>query len=305
MLNRLFYVLLRCAAFIVPYCPHRALYALADFAGTLSYLTLSDIRARVERNFVQAFPDWSQAERRRHVRNAFRNDARNWIDTLRIPSVSNDELRRIVSLHGWDKIEDAVASGRGAIIVTMHLGNFDLVGQLLAARGWNLTVPVERMGHAQTFDFLVRLRASRGIHIVPVEESPRAMLKALTSAQLVGLAIDRVVAGKTLSVPFFGRETGFARGFASLVRHSGVPVFMGVGTRHGISEFEGHVVGPLEMDHTPGPAAERRNTAVVVSEMERFIRRFPDQWMAFWDVWQDGTGHNSPDTLIQRSKAVV
>ena len=67
--------------------------------------------------------------------------------------------------------------------------------------------------------------------MVPVEQAARSMIRALQRGEAVGLAVDRHVAGKTVPVTFFGARTEFSRGFASLIRHADVPVFLGVGVR--------------------------------------------------------------------------
>lgn len=304
MLNRLLYLLLRTAALVAPRLPVRALYAVAEIAGMLAYLLLPTVRKRIVLNFSRAFPEADRTEIRRRARGAFRNDAKNWIDSLRIPSIPDAELNRLVRVEGWDRLEHALAGRRGAVIVTMHLGNFDLVGQLLAARGFRLTVPVERMHPPALFEFLTRMRASRGIRLVPVEQAPRAMLRALSRGELVGITVDRPVTGRTIEAPFFGRPTRVAHGVASLIRLTEAPVVMGVGVRVPGDRFQGYISAPFAMDHGPGPGVERANTRLVLAEMERFITRVPEQWLAFWNVWPDDADPE-PGRVGQRSEAAV
>jgi KDO2-lipid IV(A) lauroyltransferase len=187
----------------------------------------------------------------------------------------------------------------------MHLGNFDLVGQLLAARGWALTVPVERMKPAPLFEFLRQQRASQGITIVPLEQAPRAMIRALAQGQLVGLTADRVIAGKTVTVRLFGRDAELPRGFASLVRHVEAPVVVGVGVRKSDLTFQGYLSGPIAVSRTRSAEDEVINTQRVVNVMEELIRRFPEQWMAFWPIWKPHFAEPEAATMEQQKRAAV
>jgi KDO2-lipid IV(A) lauroyltransferase len=289
MSNTALYLALRAARAVLPVLPLSVAYRLADLAGLLSFLIVHDARRAIRGNLavVTGQPAGSRLVGRL-ARDAFANDAKNWVDTLRIHRVTEEELVQAVSVHGWDRLADAAAADRGVILVTMHLGNYDLVGQLITAKGLKLTIPVERMRPPALFDLLMAERRSKGINVVAIEEAPRAMLRALRSGEVVAVAGDRNISGRTVDVEMFGRTTAIPRGPVSLARRTGAPLLLGVGIRLPSRLFQGFVSEPIEIA-TTGDAEEddRANAQRLVREMEGMISRFPGQWLVFTPVWPD------------------
>jgi lauroyl/myristoyl acyltransferase len=100
-------------------------YALADWFGDLAFLMNAPARAAVEDNLRHVLgrrPAW------RLVRQVFRHGARNYYDTLIIPSLSAAELLKLVPVAGWTTLEQALAAGRGVIMVGVHLSGVALEG---------------------------------------------------------------------------------------------------------------------------------------------------------------------------------
>lgn len=285
--NLLLYVLLRLARVGLRFIPLRLAYLLADLVGLLAYLAVPKARRGISRNLsvVTGQPVQSRTVQRL-ARDAFANDAKNWVDTLRIDRVSGEELEAISEVEGWDRLGAALDEGRGVILVTAHLGNFDLVGQLLITRGYRLTIPVERMRPPALFDLLSAERGSKGIRIVPVEEAPRALLRALRAGEIAAVAGDRAAGGKTVQVQFFGRPTQLPSGAASLARRTGAPVVIGLGLRLPGGRFQGFVSHRVEMERTSDPVSDdAANTQRVAETLEGYIRRYPGQWLAFSPLW--------------------
>lgn len=306
MLNTVLYVALRLGTRVVPCIPLSWAYRIADLAGTLAYAFIPAARRGILSNLAVALPDVEEVRRRNFAKQALRHDARNWIDTLRIDRVDVDDLSRSVDIDGWEHLEDAVALGRGVIVVTFHLGNIDLVGQLIAARGFNITVPVERMRPRQLFEFLCRQRSSRGIDIVPLERAPRAMLATLRRGELVGIATDRLISGKGEWIEFFGRPTEFPRGPASLARHTGAPVLIGVGLRSTGNRFRGIISDTVMLSRTGDHARDEHELIQSLAGLiEPLIRENPGQWLAFSPIWPARGGESTPATIGQQTEVTV
>jgi lauroyl/myristoyl acyltransferase len=163
------------------------------------------------------------------ARGSFQTDAKNWVDTLRIGRLRPEAIEALVDVHGYEHLEDALAQGRGVIVVSLHLGNYDLVGQVMAARGCRLTVPAERVEPEQLFSFLMAERRSQGINVIPIERAPERCCGRC----------GRGSRGNHRGPQHRGQKPGgrfwparhLSRGPAALVRHSTAPVLMAVGLR--------------------------------------------------------------------------
>jgi KDO2-lipid IV(A) lauroyltransferase len=281
---------------------------MADLAGELAYRFVPGTRAAVLANLAVVLatsPD--DPALRPLAAEAFTTDARNWIDTLRIDRSAPEAMVQSVEVDHFERIEAAVAQGKGAILVTCHLGNFDLVGQYLMAKGYRLTIPVERMEPKELFDYLVSLRASNGINIVPLDRAPREMVRALRAGELVGVAGDRTVGGiGGTRTTFFGRTAILPHGPVSLARRTGSPLLLAVGIRRRDEGFLGHVSGPIPMVKTSDSEADdRENMARLVTEMERIIAEYPGQWLQFSPLWGANDASGEAATMNHHTEATV
>jgi KDO2-lipid IV(A) lauroyltransferase len=305
--NRVLYLLLRCASFLVPFLPLTVAYALAAATGRLAFHLVPGARRSICENLSVVLSESADSRRvRRAAITAFQNDARNWIDTLRIGHLRRDDILKAVTVDGWHHLDGALAAGKGAVLVTLHLGNFDLVGQVLVARGLEVMVPVEHMRPPELFDFLVRQRVSQGINLVPVERAPRAMIRALQAGQVVALAGDRNSVGRVEWVDFFGRPAPLPRGPVSLARHTGAPLLIGFGVRVQGSQYQGFVTPPLDLVTSSDVAAtDHENTQRLAHAFEPHIKRYADQWLVFTPMWPQTVPVGSERSMALESEAAV
>jgi KDO2-lipid IV(A) lauroyltransferase len=304
--NIALYVSLRATAWLMRLVPLRVMYALAAAAGTLAYYVVPSARNGILSNLAVALPDLTSRHRSTIGRCAFCSDAKNWVDTLRISRLTDHEICRDIHVEGLECLEAAAAEGRGVVLVTMHLGNFDLVGQYIAARGYRLTIPVEKMRPPQLFDYLVRLRASRGINIIPVQRAPLQMLRALRKGGVAGLAGDRDFTGGGICVDFFGRPALMPSGPARLARHQRAPLLIGVGVRRASGGYQGYIPERLDLQFTDDDEADDlENTRRIARALEPFVCRFPEQWLAFSPIWGQGTDSDGLATIGRQERAAV
>lgn len=300
--NTLLYVALRGLAWLLPRIPLRYAYRLAEVAGILAYFLVPGARRGLEANISRVTGEPLGSRRVRSLASGvFQADAKNWVDTLRIWRISDQALLETVHVDGWEHLDSALSGGKGAILLGIHLGNFDLVGQILLARGYNLTVPVERMQPRALFDFLIDGRRSRGMRLVAVDEAPKELLRTLHAGKIVGVTGDRQIAGKGMRVEFFGQPATLPRGPVSLARLSGAPLLLAYGIRLPSNSFHGYIASPVYMARGVGEAGAMRDVARL---MEAPIREHIDQWLAFSPVWEPGSP-DGVDTMERRREPAI
>lgn len=266
-------------------------YWLADRCGDLAYLLLKTYRRNVQHNVALALGPGADAQEVRHVaRRVFRNSARNFIDLLRVPHLSPDELIRSIQVcpESWAEFERLAASGQGAVIVTAHLGAFDYVGQLLSARGYRFTSLTTRTV-PELLDAAVNyLRTSRGLRIERATPGGiRRVILALRRGELVGFAADRDFFQNGWPVIFFGKETTLPPGPVRLARSAGVPILAAF-TRRLKRGYQLLIEPPFYIERTDDTARDLRSGLQRLVELfERHIREAPDQWVIFQRVWPE------------------
>jgi KDO2-lipid IV(A) lauroyltransferase len=222
---------------------------------------------------------------RRRVRQVFRNYARYLIDVLCLPSMDRTELERAVDVVGWEHIPDALARSKGILLVTGHIGNWDVPAALLAARGFPVNVIVERLEPPAWNARVQAIRERAGLHAISMETGARQMFACLRRNEILALLIDRPLAEGGAPVHFFGRETRIPDGVARLALRTGASVVGAVGLRRG-DRFVAVVSPPLQFEPTGDRERDvRALTQLVVDWLERHVRQHPSQWYMFRDMW--------------------
>jgi lauroyl/myristoyl acyltransferase len=293
------YILFRVAAVIVPRLPRSWIPALGLFFGWLAWLMAGRARKQATLNMLHVLGQEIRESRagrrrlRRTVRQMFTNNVRNYLDGFRLPCTPAEEILGNIKSGGEEHLEAALARGKGVLIVSAHFGPFDYMSQWLAAKGYQLVIPVEQLKDRRLLELMLNLRSSHGIQYVPVGDGSamRAILRALRQNQLVLITADRAVVGQSVEVPFFGAPARLPGGPATLAQRTGAVLVGAFGWR-----LRGTWRGTcMEGEFTPIsltlPEEEQQNPnalmKTIVQVMERYIKAHPEQWLVFAPVWSE------------------
>jgi len=197
---------------------------------------------------------------------------------------------------GENYMMDALRSGKGAICITPHLGNWEIGGLLFSFRGGKLNVLTldERDLNTKSFREEMRRRGEiRNLYIDPKDDSPMAILdavKALRSNEIVAMLGDRIESQKTMVFNFFGRETPFPIGVAILAMATGAPVLPVFVVMERNRKYRGIIEAPIYFDT---PSRENREVVLregmqkLIQKFEEYIEKYPDQWYNFYSYWDE------------------
>jgi KDO2-lipid IV(A) lauroyltransferase len=210
------------------------------------------------------------------------------METFRMQDLPDDELERRFGEEGTERIGEAYAAGRGAVLATPHLGNWDAGGRWVAKR-WGLTAVVEVLRPRRLFDRFVAHRRGLGITIIPLVRGGDATaqcLERLRAGALVALVSDRDLSGTGVEVKMFGRRTKLPPGPAVLALRAGVPLLPAcIYQRHDGSWFAR--VLPDINDGLDDATDVERLTQRLAESFEGLIAAEPAQWHAFQRHWID------------------
>ena len=263
----------------------------ADRVGDV-WLRLTPVyRANVVANVDQVIgPGAPPRTLDRLARQIFRISARNFGDLLRAPHLGPREMARIIPLESgeWAYFDDARAQGRGVVLVTAHLGAFDVIGMAIAARGYKLTSMTGRTTTRFLFDAVTRLRRAGGMNVV--EATPggvRTVIQALRRAEVAAFVADYDFFQNGLPVTFFGRETTLPPGPVRIARDTNA-VIVGVFSRRVGNGYALRLTPPFEVPKTRDMDADlAAGMARLTAMLERAIGASPGQWVMFQRVWPD------------------
>ncbi len=279
--HRVEYILILFARFIDRLLGARRTDALAARLGRVAYRPLGIRADVVEAHLRQAFPDRDDAWIRSTAAESYAHLGREGLSLLRLSRLGRDDVVAATRMPpDVEAIRAAVEAGTGAVIVTGHLGNWEVAGAALAARGIPLHAVAQRQANPH-FDRLVNdARARLGIRVIPKGGATKATLRALDQGRAVALVADQDARALGVFVPFLGRPASTHRGPAVLALRSGAPLFMGVMVRGAGGVYEGRIV-PIPVP-SEGDFEERvrRVTASFTWALEQAIRQHPGQY--FW-----------------------
>ncbi len=231
-------------------------------------------------NLALAFPEWSAAERARVLRAHYRELGRVALEYARLGELVHAEPGRVIaSFEGREHLERLIRGGRGAILVSGHFGNFELMGAALG-RIHPTDFVVRPLANPGVETLIARQRTAAGIGEIPSDASLRRIYERLRANRWVGMLADQDARRAGVFVPFLGRPASTAIGPARISLATGAPIVTGFGWREADGRHRLVIDAPLEIEAPDAPDAALRLTLAHVRRLEQRIREHPDQW--FW-----------------------
>jgi KDO2-lipid IV(A) lauroyltransferase len=243
----------------------------------------------VERNLQRIYgPGLHGARLAAKVAQTFESYGRYYYDSLRLPSMSAEQVHRGFSVDGLEHLELAMAEDEvGPVLALPHLGGWEWAATWITkVRGWELAAVVEALEPPELFEWFLDFRRSLGMNIIPLGPNAAADVAAAAAAkQVVCLLSDRDITGTGVKVTFFGEQTTLPAGPAIMALRGGCRVLPTAVyfSRQGV---HGVVLPPLDT-HREGTLREDvgRITQELAERLEELIRRAPEQWHLMQPNW--------------------
>ncbi len=216
----------------------------------------------------------------------FRHFGRYIVELLSVQGWSLDVMRERIEIEGDEHFDEAIAYGRGIIFTGAHMGSIEVASTLVLLKGFKITSVAERLPK-MLMDWLIACRAEMGVELLPAVGSGMALVRRLRRGEMVALVVDLGISnGDGLKVRFFGHETMFPMGPARLARLSGAPIVFGWAARRPGGRYVAHVSAPILSNRDLNPEEDAREiTHRIVREFEQAVRRYPEQWYVFREMW--------------------
>ena len=279
--------LFRLGMTVAPWLPRSLAYAAARaFASLLAGAGAGGFRVATANQAVVHGRPAADPGVQAVARGALLHQALNYVDLLQLGRLPAAALLQRIEVSGYEHLRQAHAAGRGVLIVSGHIGNLDVVGQVLALRGHRALVPVEHLRPPRLFRYVSALRARYGLTLVPAEAALRPALRTLRQGGIVTLINDWDRQGNGVPVRFFGRETRLPVAPAVLHLRTGAPIVPCYVHRRPGGRYAAWAEQPIHVPATGG--AEQRILAImqsVAASLEAAIRRDPTQWVLFHPAW--------------------
>jgi len=224
-------------------------------------------------------PDATEAQVQAHVCGIYTNMLKNYYDLLRVDRVTPGKIQKLVQIVGGQSLLDALAQGRGAILVVPHLGSLDMILHLPSVYGLKITGVVEHMKPERLYRYFLEQRTSHGMRLIPSDGPMIGLIRVLKRGEIVGLSCDRALTDTGYRVRFFGAPALLPDGAVRLALRTATPLLGAFAERLPDNTFRVAVEPILDPSHKSDLEADvTAGIEQMVAVMERYISRHAEQW---------------------------
>lgn len=291
--HRVQYALLRVVIGAIGRLGFRRASDLGAWLGALGYRPFGIRRTVVEKQIAAAFPEWDASRVQGTARAAYESLGRTTVEAAILSHYGRETLLALCDAGTWHVLEAARARGHGVILAAGHLGNWELAGAYISARG----VPLEAVARQQEnplFDaWLTRTRTRTGVRVIYDGDAVRRVPRALRTGAAVGLVMDQGAVGLASTwVPFFGRFAKTPRGAATFALRMRAPIVFIAPLRNPDGRYE------ITFEEVPVRESGDRDADIdrIVADctavLEKWVRLAPEQYFWHHRRWK----HQRPNT---------
>jgi KDO2-lipid IV(A) lauroyltransferase len=261
-------------------------------AGALAF-TIHRLLGRLRRvglrNLEMALPGLSIAERQRILRGVYRHLGWQLVEFCRMPRYTAENTRGWLRTEGLENYLAAQAHGKGVLVVTGHLGAWELSSFYHSLMGHPMSMVIRRLDNRRLDEFVNGIRCMHGNRVLHKDDFGRGLLTAMRAGQTVGILMDtNMTPPQGVFVPFFGVEACTASGLAHVALKTGAAVLPGfVLWEPSERQYVLHFGPELDLTRSGDIQADiLAATAQCTETIESWIRRYPDQWLWIHRRWK-------------------
>jgi KDO2-lipid IV(A) lauroyltransferase len=281
----LLYLLAIIIRFLAPRVPDRLLYPVAITVASALYVVWPEARRNAKENMRRVLgPGATKREVNRAARRAFRNLGRYGADFVR----AHRRLEGKVAFTGWENIDKVLEEGKGAILVSLHMGSWELGAMTVASRRYPLNVVVDKVYNERFSQWVQRMRTKFGMKVIAVKEGMPQLLKTLRRNEVVAILMDAPRLAN-IKVRFCGSQAKVPGGPAALALRTGAKIIPATFLRVPGNRFQGHFLEPLHFEPSGDFSRDVQELSQrIMDTLEQVVKRYPEQWFMFRHMWIQG-----------------
>jgi KDO2-lipid IV(A) lauroyltransferase len=261
---------------------------------------LKRLRETGMRNLKLALPERTDEAREAILRGVYRSLGWQLAEFCRMGRYTRENTRETIRYEGLEHFETAKALGKGVLILTGHLGAWELSSFYHSLMGHPMGMVIRRLDNRRLDAYVNEIRCMHGNRVLHKDDFARGLITAMRAGDAVGILMDtNMTPPQGIFVEYFGREACTASGLARVALKTGAAVVPGfmvweAAEKRYVLHFGEAIAKPLSGD-TEADVLEL--TQRCTSEIERWVRRYPEQWLWIhrrWKTRPDGTRDEGP-----------
>lgn len=274
------------AEFIALITPYPVSYFIATIIGQLVYMMNISVPIMKKNVSNVTGIDIKDKKVSRIVKKIYINWFRTVVDFLKHPIVKGENFKKRVQIEGLENLREALKGGKGAIIFTAHLGNFEWGACRVGLEGIKIWGTALSRPYEKTNLFFENRRSSKGLYTIYVGKAMLDIFRLLRRNEVIAIPTDFNPTGTTQFFNFFGKKACVPSGAIELALKSGAPILPSFIWRKDKYNHFQVIDKALDIkrdgDHK---ALVRSNNKIIIGIMEKYIKEHIEEWEMFHDIW--------------------
>ena len=269
--------------------PRRWARAAGAGLGALAFVLTSRLRRTGERNLQLAYPAHDDAWRKRLLRQLYRNLGLQLAEFCVMSRYTAENTRSLVRYAGLEHYLAARERGRGVLVITGHLGQWELSSFYHSLMGYPMSMVIRRLDNPLVDRLVNGIRCLHGNTVLHKDDFARGLLGAMRRGETVGILMDtNMTPPQGVFFDFFGVPACTASGLARVAMRTEAAMLPGFLTwREEEKKYVLEFGEPLKLVHTGNDEQDIvANTQICTTAIEAWVRRFPEQWLWVHRRWK-------------------
>jgi Kdo2-lipid IVA lauroyltransferase/acyltransferase len=263
--------------------------AIGAMIGAIAFRALGRLRRVGLRNLALALPELAAKEREAILRSEYRNLGLLLAEFCKMPSYTPASASRFIRYEGLENYLNALERGKGVLVLTGHLGAWELSSFYHSLMGMPMGMVIRRLDNPLVDAFVNRIRCQHGNRVIHKDDFARGLIASMRAGETVGILMDtNMTPPQGVFVPFFGVPACTASGMARIAEKTGAAVVPGfLLWEANERKYVLHFGAELPVIHT-GDAEQDAvsNTAAFTAAIEGYVRQYPEQWLWMHRRWK-------------------
>jgi Kdo2-lipid IVA lauroyltransferase/acyltransferase len=269
--------------------PRRGARALGALVGRIALLLTPNLRRTGDLNLRLAFPQKTAAERKQILRKLYRNLGWLLAEFCQMPRYTPEQTQSFIRYKGLEHYLAARDHGKGVLILTGHLGAWELSSFYHSLMGYPMSIVIRRLDNPLVDSLVNHIRCLHGNQVLHKDDFARGLLASMRRGETVGILMDtNMTPPQGAFVDFFGRPACTGSGLARVAMKTGARVLPGFllwdeATQQYVLRFGAALDLPVTDDAEADALA---HTALFTRVIEEYVRQYPDQWLWVHRRWK-------------------
>ena len=288
MAHRAEYGLVRALLSVLRWLPRKASRAVGSALGIATFYVARRLRSVGLQNLRLAFPQAAPEERERVLKAEYRQLGHHLAEFARMPRYQRQTLENLIHYQGLEHFERASAKGRGVLVLTGHLGAWELSSFFHSLMGYSMGLVIRRLDNPLIDHYVNEIRCMHGNRVLSKDDFARGLLLEMKAGRTMGILMDtNMTPPQGAFVPFFGIPACTGSGLARIARKTGAAVLPGFLLEEPDGRYRLHFGEEIALEVTRDSERDAiANTRRFTAVLEEYVRRYPEQWLWMHRRWK-------------------